>query len=103
MRDRWTKKFAAACQFEKRASFFLFASGAIAAGLAATLQGTPRFSSLGIALGALLMLVSFIFWKLDQRVSFLIKHAEQALAETEQAFSAKEACLFLLTLESSRR
>jgi len=41
------------------------------------------------------MLVSFVFWKLDQRVSFLIKHAEGALAETEQAFAAKEACLFL--------
>jgi len=86
-------------------NYFLFASGATAAGLAATLQGTARFSSLGIALGVLLMLVSFIFWKLDQRVSFLIKHAEQALAETEQAFSAKEACLFLfepkVTTESS--
>ena len=75
-------------------NFFLVASGAIAAGLAATLQGSQRFSSLGIALGLLLVLVSFVFWKLDQRVSFLIKHAESALSETEQAFPASDACLF---------
>jgi hypothetical protein len=84
-------------------NFFLLASGAIAAGLATTLQGTPRFSSLGIALGALLMLVAFIFWKLDQRASFLIKHAENALAETERAFPANEACLFLFEPKASKQ
>ena len=83
-------------------NFFLLTSGAIAAGLATTLQGTPRFASLGIALGALLILVSFIFWKLDQRASFLIKHAENALAETEQEFSAREACLFLFEPKATK-
>jgi len=76
-------------------NFFLVASGAIAAGLATTLQGTQRVSSLGVALGILLMLVAFISWKLDQRVAFLVKHAERALSETEQAFPADAAaCLF---------
>ena len=76
-------------------NYFLVVSGAIAAGLATTLQGTQRFASLGIALGGLLVLVAFVFWKLDQRVSFLIKLAESALSETEHAFSAHSVCLFL--------
>jgi uncharacterized membrane protein YciS (DUF1049 family) len=77
-------------------NYFLAVSGATTAGLAATLQGTQRFASLGIALGALLALVAFIFWKLDQRVSFLIKRAEASLAETEQTFPSKVGSLFLL-------
>lgn len=76
-------------------NYFLVLSGAVAAGLATTLQGTPRFASLGIALGILLALVSFVFWKLDQRVSFLIKRAESALADVEQSLPARCAHLFL--------
>lgn len=77
-------------------NYFLAVSGAIAAGLATTLQGSTRFSSLGIALGVLLVLVAFIFWKLDQRVSFFIKRAEHALAEVESQFPIAEAHLFML-------
>jgi cyanate permease len=76
-------------------NYFLAVSGALAAGLATTLQGTARFSVLGIALGGLLALVSFIFWKLDQRVSFLIKRAELALSEIERHFPSPAAQLFL--------
>ena len=74
----------------------------VAAGLATTLQGTQRFSSLGVALGILLVLVSFVFWKLDQRVSFLIKHAECALAEVEQTLPAQSARLFLMEPNSTK-
>lgn len=76
-------------------NYFIVVSGAIAAGLAATLQGTPRFAALGVALGGLLMLVSFVFWKLDQRVSFFVKRAESALCETESMFPVAAAQLFL--------
>ncbi|MGL4573889.1 MAG: hypothetical protein ACRCV9_03780, partial [Burkholderiaceae bacterium] len=76
-------------------NFFLVLSGALAAGMAATLQGSQRFSSLGIALGVLLAFVSFLFWKLDQRVSFLIKHAEAALSEVEVLFPDADARVFL--------
>ena len=76
-------------------NFFLVLSGAIAAGLAATIQGSARLAMLGVALGALLALVAFVFWKLDQRVSFLIKHAEAALADVERALPEQSAQLFL--------
>lgn len=66
-------------------NFFTVLTGFATAGIAATLQGSARFSILGVALGALLVLLSFVFWKLDQRAAFLVKHAEavQKLAEAE--------------------
>ena len=76
-------------------NFFLLMSGAIAAGLAATLQGSVKLAFVGIVLGCLLALVSFVFWKLDQRVGFLIKHGEAALAEVERSLPEHNARLFL--------
>jgi len=77
-------------------NFFVVMSGALAAGVAASLQGSQKLAGVGIVLGALLPLVSFVFWKLDQRVSFLIKHAESALAEIESSLPAESARLFSL-------
>jgi hypothetical protein len=76
-------------------NFFLALSGVVSAGLAALVQEDPHSSFLGVLLGLLLILVSFVFWKLDQRVSFLIKHAESALSELEGALPNKQARLFL--------
>jgi len=67
-------------------NFFLVLSGFVAAGLAACLPRSGPYQLFGVALGFLLTLVSFVFWKLDQRTSFLIKHAEGAIAELEVAF-----------------
>lgn len=77
-------------------NFYLVISGAIATGLAATLQGSNRLAWLGsVALGVLLALVAFLFWKLDQRVAFLVKHAEAALAAVESTFRDGKAQVFL--------
>jgi hypothetical protein len=64
-------------------NFFLLVSGSIGAGLAACLQKGGAFDFVGCGLGALLMLVAFAFWKLDQRTAFLIKHAESAISAIE--------------------
>lgn len=64
-------------------NYYLIISGAISTGLAATLQGSQGFSYLGVALGGLLTLFSFVFWKLDQRTSNLIKFAESILSIAE--------------------
>ena len=77
-------------------NFFVVMTGALAAGIAASLQGSPKLAAIGVVLGILLSLVSFVFWKLDQRVSFLIKHAEDALAEIESTLPEKTARLFSL-------
>lgn len=66
-------------------NFFIVFSGLILAGLGALLQGEPRLSILGVVLGLLLLLLSIVFWQLDRRVSFMIKHSETALTVAEKA------------------
>lgn len=64
-------------------NFFLILSAAVSAGMAAAMQGSPRFAILGVALGLLLVLAAYVFWKLDQRTSFLIKHSEKYISSIE--------------------
>jgi hypothetical protein len=74
-------------------NFFLVVSGSGTAGLAAAVEKGNLFLVLGGALGCLLVLVSFVFWKLDQRTAFLIKHAEDALIQLEARIPSTEAQL----------
>jgi hypothetical protein len=66
-------------------NFFLIVEGTMGAGLAACLRGSQFLNLLGVALGVLMAFVSFVFWKLDQRTAFLVKYAEVAIAEIENA------------------
>jgi len=75
-------------------NFFIVMSGAEAAGMAASIQGRVEFSILGAGLGILLVLTSFVFWKLDQRVSFLIKHAEEYIASSERMLLPEDGRIF---------
>lgn len=75
-------------------NFFIVLSSFVAAGLGASLQLRGAFELLGSVLGLLLAVVSFTFWKLDQRSSFLIRHAERAMAELENAFPVSVPRLF---------
>jgi hypothetical protein len=36
------------------------------------------------------IVISFIFWKMDQRVRYLIKHAEEALKAIEEKWMSQE-------------
>ncbi len=60
-------------------NYFVVFSGILTTGLAAAIQAPPRLATVGVALGLLLCLLSFLFWQLDRRTSFLIKHAEDAI------------------------
>lgn len=84
-------------------NFFMIMAAALAAGIAASLQGSAKLAAIGVVLGLLLTLASFVFWKLDQRVSFLIKHAEVALAEIEVTLPAERARLFSLEPASTKK
>jgi hypothetical protein len=83
-------------------NFFTVLSGFVAAGLATALQGTAKLAVLGIGLGILLALLSFVFWKLDERTSFLVKHAERAIAELEALTLADSGRLFLTERDQSK-
>ena len=60
-------------------NFYIALSSLLSGGLAANLKVQDSMMSVGILLGLLLVLSSFVFWKLDQRNNDLIKSAEDAL------------------------
>ncbi len=66
-------------------NYFVVFSGILATGLAAAIQAPPRLASVGVALGLLLTLLSYLFWQLDRRTSFLVKHAEEVIKLREPA------------------
>lgn len=84
-------------------NFFVVLAGLMAAGLSATLQGSPRYALVGVILGFLLSLLSYVFWKLDQRGSFLIKHAEEAVSAIEVITLPEVGRLFSREPEQFRR
>lgn len=75
-------------------NFFLAISGLVAAGIGVGLQQGGKFSALVSLLGCFLSLVAFIFWKLDQRVSLIIKHAEATLCYLEGVGLSSEVSIF---------
>ena len=60
-------------------NFYIAISSLLSTGLVATFKNEIDLPYVGIAFGLLLILFSFIFWKLDQRNSDLIKGAETSL------------------------
>lgn len=64
-------------------NYFVVFSGILATGLAAAIQAPPRLASVGVALGILLSVLSYIFWQIDKRTSFLVKHSEDAIKRHE--------------------
>lgn len=72
-------------------NFFVVFSSLATTGLVTTLQDKAQAHLVGIALGVLLVLISFVFSKLDQRVAFLIKHAESAVKLIESKFSHEDS------------
>lgn len=65
-------------------NYYFFISVAMLTGLGVILQSTDKnFSILGGFISILIILTSFIFWKLDQRTSYLIKFVEERMSEYE--------------------
>lgn len=81
-------------------NYFLFIMTGLGASIGITLQASLKFGYVGIFLSFFVSLVSFVFWKLDQRTSFLIKESEKTLILLERnsavdfgIFSKEEANL----------
>ncbi len=60
-------------------NFYIALSSLLSGGLAASFTTEVSLPYLGLLLGFLLVLLSFVFWKLDCRNRDLIKGAEEAL------------------------
>ena len=84
------------CYFElhanQRMSVFRFFIG-LATFLTASLlaASVQKHHVAGALLGALLALISYVFWRLDERTCFLIKRSERALEALEEAFMGSDA------------
>jgi len=63
--------------------FFVVIAALFINAIAGSFKEVSRFHFMGALLGFSLAITSFVFWKLDQRVRFLIKHAEDSLKEIE--------------------
>jgi hypothetical protein len=64
-------------------NYFVVFAGVLSTGMAAAIQNSPKQAFVGMALGLLLVTLSFVFWKIDQRTAFLVKHAEAFIAQLE--------------------
>lgn len=65
-------------------NFYIVLSTVLSTGLFSTFQKDFTILPAGLVLGLLLVSLSFVFWKLDERNKGLIKHAEAALKYLEQ-------------------
>lgn len=75
-------------------NYFIVIAGATLTGIGFCIQQGSRYNYLASCLGVFLLVLSFMFWKLDQRVSMFIKAAERALIEHEQKFDANSSKIF---------
>lgn len=65
-------------------NFFVATSGLLIAGLVFALRGGAQAWTLGLGAGFGLAALAFVFWKLDQRVSSMIKVSEEIIAKIEE-------------------
>ncbi|EKN3687209.1 hypothetical protein AB6848_20845 [Serratia proteamaculans] len=70
-------------------NFYIAITGLLAAGIGFTLQQGGKYALFTSLMGIFVSFISFIFWKLDQRVSMLTKNAELALRDLENLFVNK--------------
>lgn len=71
-------------------NFYIVISSVVTTALFSTFQKDYKVPVLGIPLGLLLMLFSYIFWKVDQRNKQLIKGAEDALKYFESTWELED-------------
>lgn len=64
-------------------NYFLFIIAGLGAGIGATFQASNDLLYIGTFLSIFVVLVSIVFWKLDQRTSFLVKQSESILKTLE--------------------
>jgi len=80
-------------------NFYLIACSAIAAGEVASFHKDFNFPALRIVLGCVLIVLSLVFWRLDERNRLLIKNAEAALKYFEEQDAKDPTVTHLFRME----
>lgn len=68
-------------------NFFVVFSVLMTTGLISTFQEKYDVHSIGIAVGMMLSLISYVFWKIDDRNKYLTKKGENAIKQIEKHYS----------------
>lgn len=74
-------------------NFYIAITGLLSAGIGFSLQQDGKYIFLCSTMGFIMIFISFIFWKLDHRVSMLIKNSELALQSIESKFKNQAYCI----------
>lgn len=75
-------------------NFYIAIIGLLGAGCGVCIQVGGGVVYLISLIGIFIMFITFIFYKLDQRVSFLIKNAEFTLAKIEKKYRDEDCSIF---------
>ncbi|QHP79828.1 hypothetical protein EO763_07725 [Pectobacterium odoriferum] len=75
-------------------NFYIAIIGLLAAGSGVCLQQGGKYVYFASAMGVFIIFMSFIFFKLDERVSSLIKNSEAALIKLEKGFDEFSYVIF---------
>ncbi|TKJ39298.1 MAG: hypothetical protein CEE38_00720 [Planctomycetes bacterium B3_Pla] len=67
-------------------NFFVIFSVLMTTGLISTFQEKYNAHSIGIAIGLMLSLISYVFWKIEERNKYLTKTGENAIKQIEQHY-----------------
>jgi hypothetical protein len=81
--------------------YFLIVFGLAAAGLAGCLRASGALTLVGAVLSLVLVVISYTFYKLDQRTAFLIKHVEALMQELENTIPGHTIRVFASESEST--
>ncbi|WP_336026038.1 hypothetical protein [Acinetobacter pittii] len=65
-------------------NYFLFIIAGLGTAIGVSIQSSNNFAYIGIFLSIFLSITAFVFWKLDQRTSFLIKQSEEVFKKLER-------------------
>ncbi|EHM5632429.1 TPA: hypothetical protein ACW7J1_004287 [Citrobacter freundii] len=76
-------------------NFYIAIIGLLAAGCGVCIQIGGNLIYLTSLIGAFIIFITFIFHKLDQRVSFLIKNAESILVKFETKYCDSNSSIFI--------
>lgn len=83
-------------------NFFVTFSSLVLVGLGVAVQQAGQLSLIGVGLGLVLPVVALIFWNLDRRTAFLVKHAEECLIDVETSLLDERVRLFSLEPEKTQ-
>lgn len=81
-------------------NFFVAFSTIALAAIGAAIQAGESFAYFGVLMGLVVPAISFVFWQLDRRTAFLVKHGENIAIKLENELFEAEHRVFNLEPES---